>query len=689
VKPRKVAIPLALLAVLVGGLWWSGLLFSSTATTDAPAPAGTPSTPEPAAVENRAELPAVPVVASDSPVRESAQPDQTTPFAERAAVFAQGLRGLVLDERNLPLAGVQVFLLESLRNEPLALPAMRQQGLGIGPLAETRSAADGTFALGLHLANEKLYELRLLSPQFADTRLGDVKVLPGEWLDLGAIVMQPGTTIRGRVTIAGTEMPVPQALVTLEAGTVFDDVALRSLPGRERGLSTNVDARGYYELRNAPARGMVQMSAVALGFARVVQKDLDLRTSQPLTVDFQLPPGLTLHGQVLDAQLRPVPRARIEAWPQQMAQPESVAITDNDGAFNLLGLVAGNYRLRVIARGYQDQEQRDVQAGRSDLRFVLQPRASLAVRVLSPDQRVQRRYQLGIRRFFANDKDPLLGQIGLVAELPDQRVRLDGMTDAAVIAGLPPGWFVAEVSAEGFAKTLSAPFEVKAEANNLAIDCVLHTGGSLRGRVLDENGTPVAGAVVTTQANHAAPDNPVWRMLASAAPDKITRGKAQTGPDGSFALSQLAFAEYQLMVEHPDLCRTLVADVRIETDRELTLAPIRMASGATVRGRATIDGRVSGQMKVILTTVVDSAQPAARARQALRLETVTDGSGAFEFDRRVPPGNYELRAAVVGTADPDAQIFQQLLQLQHSATTLSVAPGQRLVEQSLDLPADH
>jgi hypothetical protein len=692
VKSARILAAAAFLALLVGGLWWSGVWGggiwpAGTASTESPSP---PLTAPPAAATNaRPEAMPPASLANPEPIREAPQPDQTTPFAERATVFAQGLRGLAVDTDNHPLSGVQIFLLESLRNEPLALPSMQQLGIGLGPLAETRSATDGTFAIGLHLANDKLYELRLLSPAHADTRIGDVKILAGEWLELGSIVMQNGTTVRGRVTIAGTDTPVPQAVVTLEAGTAFEDLAMRSLPGRERGLCAQVDARGYYELRNAPTRGVIQLSAAAQGFGRVLQKDIELHRDQPITVDFQLPPGLVVRGDVVDQQQRPIPRVRIEAWPQQSASPAAMSSTNNDGAFEVIGLVSGTYRMRILARGYQDLELRDVAAGRSDLHFVLQARATVSVRVLGPDQRVQRRYQLGIRRYFANEADPLLSHIGLLAELPDQRVRLDGMTDAITVLGLPPGRFVAEVAAEGFAKSLSPVFEIEADTATLAVDCQLHQGGTLRGRVLDEAGKPVAEATVETQANGATPDNPVWRMLASAAPNKITKQKVKTSADGSFQLSHLAFAEYQLMIDHPEACRTLVPDLRVEADGEQTLPTIQMPFGATIQGRTTVGGQVPGQMKVLLTTVVDTAAPPALARLALRLETVTDSSGAFVFDRRVPPGNYELRAAVVGTADPDAQIFQQLLQLQRSSTTLSVAPGQRVVEQNLELPADH
>lgn len=684
VRPGVLLIATILL-VAAGWLlrWWLG----NSVTGEGEAPTSLPESP--VAVAPVADATAAPAVALPAPERESVPSPQQTPLPERRATFAQGLHGLAVDADQRPLADVQVYLLESLSNAPLALPVLVQQGLPMGPLAETRTGADGTFAIGLQLANETIYELRLVSPRHADTRLGDLRVLPGEWHDVGAVVLRQGTVVRGRVTVAGTSIPVPQAIVTIEAGTTFEDLAVRALPGRERGLSAIADALGDYEIRNAPSRGVVVASAAAPGFARVQRQNLELDSARPLAVDFALPPGHSIRGRLVDDRGQPIARGRVEAWPMQTAAPASVAISRIDGQFEVLGLVVGNYRLRTLARGFQDLELLDVAAGRSDLELVLRPRTTLTVRALDPEQRVLRRYHLGVRRSFPNAADPLATAIGLVAEVPDQRVRLDGLTDRVQVPGLPAGLFQVEVTAEGYAKTLSAPFEVLAFGQPVSLDVVVSPGSTLRGVVLDEAGQPLAGATVETQPNGATPDNPFYRAVASAAPDKVTRTKVTTGADGSFLLPRLATAAYQLQVDHPDCCRIVVRDLRVEPATDQSVPPIRLPIGASVSGRATVGGKVQGQMVVVLTTIVDPLAPREVAAAALRLEAVTDSTGAYQMPRRVPPGQYELRAKQTAAADPDAQIFQQLLQLQRSSTNLSVAPGQRQVERHIDLPTDH
>lgn len=660
-----------------------------------PAPAAPPDVAAPAAAAGPASSSA-PAVGTADLERGPAAPEAVRVAAPPAADFPQGLRGLVLDEADQPLAGIDVYLLESPSNDLVALPLLLQQRHLMGPLSSARTKDDGTFAISLQMVQDKVYELRVVSPRHATARLGGLRLLQGEWHDVGAITLVPGATLRGRVTVEGrADIPVPQAVVTVEAGTAFEDVAQRSLPGQERGLSTTVDANGFYELRHAPSRGVVQVSAVAPGFARVLRPNIELSTTHPIELDFGLPPGQSVAGQIVDGNDRPVAGARIEAWAQQGTASALLGHSDSSGRFDVLGMRALPHRLRVSARGFQTQDVPDVQPGRDDLRIVLQARGTVRVRVLTPEGAVLRSYQLSLRRYFEEQG----GQIGLVVDVPEQRVRLDGMTDFAELRGVPNGTFKCQVVADGYAKTFSAPITFPISNNEAdtaaaggdgevqTIDVRLSSGATLRGRVFDEAGRPLGGATVTTQADGATPDNPLTKMLAGGLPDKITPQRATTDADGSFVLTQLALADYQLEVTHPDACRTIVPGLRLDTVGLRTLPAIRMLTGAVVAGRATVGGRVAGQIKVVLAT--DATGDGAADRDALRLETVTDAEGHFEMPRRVPPGSYVLRAAVVGTAEPEAQIFQQLLQMRRSSTPIAVLAGAARIECNIDLPTDH
>jgi hypothetical protein len=604
--------------------------------------------------------------------------------ATPTAPAAQGLRGVVVDEARRPLSGLSVYLVDSVGNEPLATTVLRQQRDAFGPVASTETAADGAFALGLPVAQERQYEVYVVSPVHATARLGGLQIVAGEWHDLGTITMSAGGSLRGRVSVAGRDdIPVPGAVVSVEIGATFADFALRALPDAGQGLTATTDANGRYELRHVPSRGVVQARCIAAGFARALRPDVELRADRPVDVDFALLPGHSIAGSVHDERGAPLAGARVEAWPKQAASPPSIVATDAQGRFDVLGLLAGPHLVRVTARGCEQQERPDVDAGRADLQFVLAPASRVRVQVVAPDGRTLRSYQLALRRWFEQQD-----QIGRVMEVAEQRVRLDGATDHALIENVPRGVFRCEVEAEGFAKTLSEPIRNVVEPGapggprEFTVVVAMTTGATLRGQVLTEDGAPLASASVLTQTAGTRPDSPFTRLVAGIVPDRVTVTRTTTAADGTFALNALALGDYQLLVEHPDACRTIVRDLRLDQSGERRLPPIRLASGAIVRGRATVAGRVAPQVKVVLTT--PAALPAGV--EPLRLEAVTDPTGAYELPRRVPPGSYELRAATVGTTEPEAQGLRQLLQLRGSSFPVVVLAGQRQVDRDIDLP---
>ncbi len=628
---------------------------------------------------------AAPPVANPAVSPLAPAPERVEPAAERrsqvpsAPPSAQGLRGRVVDDLQRPLAGCPVYLVDSVGNDPLVLPVLRDQRGAFGPVARAETDVDGGFAVGLPVAQDKVYELYVQAPGFATARRGGLRLTAGNWHDLGTVAMARGATLRGRVTVAGRpDIPVPGATIVVEIGGTFADAALRALPDAGPGLVATANGHGEYELPGVPSLGVVQASAVGRGFARQLRQNLELAADRPTEVDFALLPGHALSGNVVDEAGTPVEGACVEAWPQQAAQSPLIDHSDGNGGFNVQGLGPGEHRLRVRASGWHPVEQAGIAAGATDLRIVLRRQLGVHVRVQAPSGAVLRSYQLAVRRWFPETP----AQLAAAVEVPEQRVRLDGTIDHAVVPALPTGWFCAQIDADGFARTFSEPFDNTAPngaAGERQIVVVMTTGGSLRGRVVDEQGLPIAGATVQTDPDGLLPDSPFVRLLGGVLPDRATAARATTGADGTFHLVRLSFANYQLRVEHPAACREVVRGITITADGERVLPPVRMIAGAEVRGRVT--GNTGGQVKVVLTTLPDLADPA----RALRLEAIADPDGGYRLPRRVPPGDYELRGTRIGTAEPEAQIFAQLSQLRRSAVPIAVAPGQRLVERDLHL----
>ncbi|MGC6486210.1 MAG: carboxypeptidase regulatory-like domain-containing protein, partial [Planctomycetota bacterium] len=607
---------------------------------------------------------------------------------------AQGLTGHVADAAGARLPGIAVELYEADEREALRSGWGAQARALRAPLASTRTDRDGRFELGLAFADDATFEVRVRSPEHATVRLTGLRMLASVWHDLGAITLEPGAVVSGRVTVQGSPgLAVPRAVVRVTSGGAFADPSPSSGRG---GQTVEADLDGAYVVPHAPTRGVVQVSATAPGFARVVRRDVILQPDQPTVVDFALPPDRPLLGSVRDARGVALADADVQVWPRDSGFQPLRGRSDAAGRFRVRGLRPGAaHRVVVTLAGYASAEF-DAVRPEEELACELQRQARLQVSVSTPAGAVVRSYRLALRRYFPSlgDASSAGGRgasIGAVPEVPELRVRLDHATDVAEVPGVPAGSYVAEVRAPDWAKSFSQPFLVAAAAPAAGVDLpsvkrvdvVLTAGATLRGRVLDRDGRPLAGAKVTTQPPGTMPDHRMLAALQRAVPPWVTLRTAETDERGWFTLDRLAAAVYQLQIEHPEACRRTIRDIDCKTILENTLQPITLRRGARVGGRVTVDGEPKGQIRVILTT-----SEAAPADQSLRAETVTDREGRYAFARRIPPGDYVLRAAVTGGAQPDTQLFRQMLQLEQSTTPVRVAEGQTVVEQRLDLHAN-
>lgn len=635
---------------------------------------------EPPTTEGNRTGPA-PAVAEPTIPRERA-PRLTPTEPPRQAPTAQGLRGVVVDRRGQALPGIAVHLLDAVSNEPLQAGAMSAATLA--PLASTQSDADGAFAIGLPVVQDRQYELCFVSPTHALLRSGPYRLLSGEWHDLGAIVLQGGATVRGRVTMAGRpDIPVPNATVRIELGSTFADAVLQALPDDSPGLVARSNGSGDYEIAHAPGRGTVTVTALAAGFARVQRRDVVLRGDRIVQVDFALPAGQSLFGSVVDELGAAIDGARVQAWTVRSPSTPLSAHADARGVFAVHGLLPETYRVRAEAPGFEPTELLPVAPGSRDLRLILAARGAIRLRVRTPEGTPLRSFRVALRRTFAGP--PV--QLGNVPDVPERQVHLGPAADSYELGDVPAGLFVVEVTADGLAKTFSREIDHRRDPTRPPpprwhdVDVVMSPGALLRGRVLAEDGTPLVGALVATERSGVDPDSPLHAVLGKTLPERVTLTSARTDAFGEFLLPQLANGNYQLQVAHPEACRELVRDIALADGEERTLPPIRLQRGAEITGRATVGGQPAGQIKVVLTRAATNGQ-----RGGLRLETVTDSRGAFRLPARVPPGEYVLRGAVVGAAEPEAQIDQQLLQLQRSSTNVSVPPGQALVQRDFDIP---
>ncbi|MGE3172811.1 MAG: carboxypeptidase-like regulatory domain-containing protein [Planctomycetota bacterium] len=673
-------------ALAAGGLAWQQCAGPSLRPDGGPTPQPAAATPEqtpPAQAPASAPTGAMPPRIDVGADRKPAEP--TSALADAA----QGVHGRVVDAHGGPIAGAHVALFESHQNDPIGHFLSIAQDMPRLATATGISGADGTFALGTTAAGDRDHDLNILADGFAGERVGQLRVHPGEWLDLGDVVLHPGTTITGRVTVAGTDLPVPQATVWLETGNPFLDLGVGQSDGWQQRRSATVGADGRYALRHAPRTGLFRLLAQAPGFGRQIHSELELTDGAPIVRDFELPRGLSLQG-ALRGPDGPVAAAQVIAYAKN-AEPAFRGVVGSDGRFFVHGLREGPHLLKITADGFQPHDLDGVAAGTQDLLVDLVPRGRASVVVFAASGQLVHRYRLAVRRWYAEG-----GHTAAVRDVPERVVQLQPGTDATTVTGLDPGTYVFQVYADGHASTLSAPWVVAPGEPPARVEVTLVRGGALHGTVAGPAGEPVRGARITTQPDGAAEENPVWKMLHSLTPDRITRATADTDANGHFELRGLAHAPYQLQIDHPDYCRHTVRDLAVDGDGRREVPPIRLVRGAAVRGTALVDGAPAPQVRVVLTPEAvpsDGTLPppvkSVDETTVVRVEAVTNNDGSFELPRRIPPGVYDLRGFLHTGNDPAAEALQNMAQMQQSAVKVTVLAGQDLVVPQLRLTTNH
>ena len=244
------------------------------------------------------------------------------------------------------------------------------------------------------------------------------------------------------------------------------------------------------------------------------------------------------------------------------------------------------------------------------------------------------------------------------------------LTDASGryrIDRLPAGLYTIAFSRSGFVDaTFPAPLDVAERQQLEHVDVALEPGAVIRGRILDEDGTPFAGAVV--QALRAAVSSGQRNLDAAAT--------ATSDHEGRFSLVGLATGRYLVSAMDPAFARA--GDDRGTLNYGPTYYPgvsvpeSAVAIGATVPSPSGTDRPVEFRLHIlppvyvtgrllthdgkplVSAAVIMSPQtgPGAGNRVVGDARIAPDGSFTFS---NVPPGRYVIRAR--GETEPDTPLF--------------------------------
>jgi hypothetical protein len=431
----------------------------------------------------------------------------------------------------------------------------------------------------------------------------DVEV-PLEGLDAGALVLEPGVTVLGRVAdergagIADAEIRAGSMLGAFGPALATSDAAgAFAVPDRPRdGELYLVAQRGENERSEAvrvalPPQGVVEL--VIRGRRELVGRVVDEATAAPVA------------GAVVSAERT----TRMQSGGGGMAfafvtmESGGDAETDGEGRFRLPGLTAGEYTLRVKASSYRPLEQ-PVRVPESEaprpVTLLLKP--GLAVRGTVLD--TTGRPAPGI----VVEASPAARSGGGIT-FPGEAVTARSADDGSfALVGLEPGAWVLAASGEGGASAR----EVVEAGTEEAVELRLEGAGAIAGRVIGEDGSPVEGASV---AGFGGPN------------EQLEPAPADAG--GAFTLPGVAPGQYRVWAS---------ADGWAQAQAQVTVEAGRTASvELTLKRGGTVSGRVLG------LTAAEMARCQVFSRGA-RTQPAPDGTFTLTG---VPVGRGEVGAFVL------------------------------------------
>ncbi len=501
------------------------------------------------------------------------------------------LVGRIYDERGQPLAGAIVSL----------------AGSGFWPARSVRSGADGRFHWSDIPAG--IYALRV-------SKAGLVAPpVEGLILDAGAqrafgVQLAPGRTIAGQVIDADTGHAIRDAEVTVATGVL--GLHIRRVRSDDRGLFELAGIVGdehslYVEADGYVAAGPLRHSAV--------EPSMTVRLERASIIE----------GRVIDERGLPIEGVLVRAFGEGNERTAAHGTTDSlgmtsgrvppisatgngalafvrqvatgpDGAFRLPHLRSGLY---TIAASHDDfapveLERLEVSPGatRSGVGIVMRAGAELAGRVV--DERGNGLEGIPVELRAPTERLPRMSVTASDGSFSFRGVRGE-VSVAALPYDLPP---VRESLAIGDDALVTV---------ELAVSSTLYT---LHGRVVDERGFGVGGALLTVSSKN--PRTPIQRS-------------AKSDADGSFSVPALPEPPFELSAEHPAFSPAHIPEIKDADDVRVVVS-----AGVTFLGEVLDDWTGDGLGSVRV-----------RIDGPISRDTQTRSDGTFVF-RRAPTGTYDI-----------------------------------------------
>jgi RNA polymerase sigma factor (sigma-70 family) len=394
--------------------------------------------------------------------------------APAAATNAITVGGVVHDEAGKPIAGVSVRL-DWLEPNPGRPPAKDGSPSRSRRRATVRTDADGRFQYSpvrtddpstIHVA---LQQKDFVSEPGATAKSGQVFDQTAEF------VLVRGVVINGAVLNQNGE-PIAGAKVTTNGSRYSTD----------KTRDTTTDAQGHFTLPPTKPE-TTALTVTAKGHGPELQR-VDVAEGMP-AVNVTLPPPLTIRGHVLDPDGKPVANADVSV--RRWRNADSLAWqghTDSEGRFAMPDAPADSVEFEISKAGYQSligDRDASLSAGDGEKTFTMHPQPVARGQVVDADTGEPiAKFNVIVGWVFWKGHPPFW-MFDKAKPFTDGNYQLTMDGHSEVLA------YHIRVEADGYTPAVTEGFQTSG-----TFDMALHKGADVRGRVIDPDGKPVAGAQV-------------------------------------------------------------------------------------------------------------------------------------------------------------------------------------------------
>ncbi len=437
------------------------------------------------------------------------------------------------------------------------------------------------------------------------------RLVLGEDVPLGDVVLRPGATVVGRVEDADGR---PAAGVRVWSVVLVDGKPMTAEALNSEARATT-DAAGRFELAGVPA-GVIRIEAVGAEQERAHSAGFELGAGDLVEgIGISLPPTEErpphIEGVVVDPDGAPVLGASVKyAAKLGRSRVSGSTRSDEDGAFLIVANIVAEHRLFATSPAGEYRASEAVHVGPGDrVTLRLRPSRTFDVVAIGGGDETLREFSA-----FTRTGESL---VNTFARTDDGRVALQ----------LPDVPFTLVVEAPHHDRTEVGPLDPARVLADGVVEVAVRALPGLTG-VVTLAGEPVAGAAVRVHRMATG------RTDADGFPVRVSpprEAQGTTGADGSFVLTLREAGAYVVRVEADGAAPAEVGPFEFEPTVGVAPLDVRLGEGGVLAGRVLPPpGRSAAG------TIVGISRGDGYAR------TVRVGAdGRFRFERLIP-GRYHV-----------------------------------------------